>query len=170
MKNWNERMAKAIEDSPHTPNAFANKIGIKAPTVSAWIGAGNITPAANITAENLFKACDELGVNPRWIVTGHGPMRGRLTAGKDASEGKVNPDLSFAGDGVQRTNTATAEELKQQITKAIADEGLSDDLLNAIAWMIRAGTRTPVQGDQHHTKMVKIKNGRHAAKRGTGTE
>jgi hypothetical protein len=41
--------------------------------------------------------------------------------------------------------------------------------LNALAWMIRAGKRAPVRGDQHHTKTVKLKHARSTSGRATGT-
>lgn len=92
-----------------------------------------------------------------------------LTAFQPVNEVKVNPGLTETSEGVKSTDAATAEELKQQIMQAVADEDLSDELLNAIAWMIRAGIPATARGDQHHSKTVKIKHGRSANRRRTGT-
>ena len=78
METWNQRMALALaekmaRDKDYKPSKLARDVGVSAPTVASWIGAKNITPAVNINAENLFKACECLGVRPEWILFRRGP-------------------------------------------------------------------------------------------------
>lgn len=75
MNTWNERLAKAIAESDYTPNALARKIGVSAPTVAAWIGAGTIKPAEDLKAAYMLRACDLLGIRPKWLIQNEGPMR-----------------------------------------------------------------------------------------------
>ncbi|TGB34377.1 hypothetical protein [Burkholderia thailandensis] len=73
METWNERLALALRESAYNPNQLATEIGVRAPTIAAWIGAANITPAQNITADNLFKVCEKLKVRPEWVLYRRGP-------------------------------------------------------------------------------------------------
>jgi hypothetical protein len=50
-------------------------MGVAAPTVSAWIAAGTITPARNITGENAIRVCQLLKIRPEWLLFREGPMR-----------------------------------------------------------------------------------------------
>ncbi|NIF51432.1 helix-turn-helix transcriptional regulator [Burkholderia sp. Ax-1724] len=175
METWNKRLAQALEESDYTANRLAGIIGVSAPTVSAWIGSGKIAPAQDITANNLWRVCDLLNVRPEWVLYRRMPKVLRansdqgLTAKKDASEADVYHDSLQTPNSVKDTTTADADQLKELIVQAVTGEGLSNELLNAIAWMIRAGSNTPVRGDQHHTKTVKLKHARPAPRKATGT-
>ena len=73
METWNNRLAKALKNSGMTKSAVAAETGVSVPTLSAWVGAGNITPATTITAENLIRVCRVLKVRPEWILFREGP-------------------------------------------------------------------------------------------------
>lgn len=76
MKTWNQRLAEALRDSPDyqgNVNRFAGAVGVSAPSVAAWVGAGTITPARDIKAAYLIEACRLLHVTPEWILFGRGP-------------------------------------------------------------------------------------------------
>lgn len=75
MNTWNQRFATALAESEYTPNALATAMGVSAPTVSAWIAAGTIAPARNITAENALRACQLLKIRLEWLLFREGPMR-----------------------------------------------------------------------------------------------
>jgi transcriptional regulator with XRE-family HTH domain len=75
MDTWNTRLAAALAASDYTANALAMTLGVSAPTVSAWLGAGTITPARNITAENALRLCQLLKIRPEWLLFKEGPMR-----------------------------------------------------------------------------------------------
>ncbi|MFM0638054.1 hypothetical protein PQQ63_15235 [Paraburkholderia metrosideri] len=127
-----------------------------------------------LNLEALLRLCSVLGekpevISPRLIRQFFGPGGPRFTALKDESEVQVYDDSLQMPDGVKRPYTANAEEIKTEIMRAVAAEGLSNELLNALAWMIRAGTSAPVRGDQHHTKTVKLKKHGRATGRATGT-
>lgn len=87
MKTWNQRLRDALAESEEyqgNANRFAGDLGVSAPTVAAWIGAGNIKPAQDIRAAHLINACCRLHVTPEWILFGRKP--------KDAVGIIVNPD------------------------------------------------------------------------------
>jgi DNA-binding transcriptional regulator YdaS (Cro superfamily) len=75
MDTWNSRLARALAESDYNANALAAKLGVSAPTVSAWIGSGSIQPARNLTAENAIRVCQLLRIRPEWLLFKEGPMR-----------------------------------------------------------------------------------------------
>lgn len=75
MDTWNERLAKALAESEYKPHQLAQALGVKTPSVSAWLGAGSIQPAKNITGENLLRVCELLSIRPEWLMFKKGPMR-----------------------------------------------------------------------------------------------
>ncbi|CAG4900582.1 hypothetical protein [Paraburkholderia saeva] len=74
MDTWNQRLAYALAQSEYTANGLAAALGLKAPSISAWIGAGSITPARDIKADNLLRVCELLNVRPEWVLFGKLPM------------------------------------------------------------------------------------------------
>lgn len=74
-KTWNERLARAVDESGFRPQQIAKELHVSPPTVAAWIGAASIRPAKNITGENLLQVCRLLGVRPEWVMFDEGPMR-----------------------------------------------------------------------------------------------
>jgi len=75
MRTWNERLAHALAESDLNPNKLSVALGVSAPSIAAWIGAGTIKRAENITGENLLKVCKLLNVRPEWLLFKEGPMR-----------------------------------------------------------------------------------------------
>jgi hypothetical protein len=75
METWNERLAQAIAASDYKPHQLAQALNIKTPSLSAWIGAGTIQPAKNLTGENLIRVCQLLNIRPEWLMFREGPMR-----------------------------------------------------------------------------------------------
>lgn len=87
MKTWNERFALAVAQSDYNREQIAKQVGASPPTVAAWIGAGNIRPAQNITGENLLKVCRLLDIRPAWLMFGEGAMRPSKSA-------KISPEMA----------------------------------------------------------------------------
>lgn len=75
METWNQRLAHAIAESDYKPHQLAQALNIKTPSLSAWIGAGNIQPAKNLTGENLVRVCQLLNIRPEWLMFREGQMR-----------------------------------------------------------------------------------------------
>jgi hypothetical protein len=75
MTTWNERLAQALAASEYKPHQFAQALGLKTPSISAWIAAGSIAPAKNLTGENLLRVCKLLEIRPEWLMFNEGPMR-----------------------------------------------------------------------------------------------
>lgn len=165
METWNQRLARAIAESEYTPNAIATKLGVSAPTVAAWIGAGTIQPAKDITARNLFGVCTLINVTPEWVLLRKGAKK--ATDGANPVGPSVNTHDKQVEIAVRESEGATVEEMKREINTAIADEVLSEDLLLAVYHIIRAGMRAPAQGDQHHTKTVKLRDARGPVRKST---
>lgn len=97
METWNQRLALALaekieRDENYSPSRLAKEVGVSAPTVASWIGAKNITPAININAENLFKACECLGVRPEWVLFRRGPKHPVGTS-EPASGRTLSPEM-----------------------------------------------------------------------------
>ncbi|TCK87331.1 helix-turn-helix domain-containing protein [Paraburkholderia sp. BL9I2N2] len=75
METWNTRLAKALAESEYKPHQLAQALGVKTPSVSAWLGAATIQPAKNITGENLLRVCKLLNIRPEWLMFKEGAMR-----------------------------------------------------------------------------------------------
>jgi len=163
MKTWNQRLASVLAESGMKKSALAAELNVSAPTVQAWVGAPGVAPAVNITGENLLKICRLFQVNAEWLIFGRGPKRDagstsdathfedgqqpRTLADRRASAERLSATSSSVEKRAKGPDTATAEELKEEIARAVADQQLSDELLKAIVWMIRAGMR-PTEYDQ----------------------
>jgi len=184
MKTWNQRLASVLAESGMKKSALAAELNVSAPTVQAWVGAPGVAPAVNITGENLLKICRLFHVNAEWLIFGRGakrdagstsdathfedgqqPQMSRTPADRRASAERLLAGSSGIEKSAKSPDTATAEELKEEIARAVADQQLSDKLLKAIVWMIRAGMR-PAEYDQR--KIEPPKRSRSPTRRRTG--
>lgn len=97
MKTWNQRLAEALRDSQEyqgNVNRFAGDVGVSAPSVAAWVGAGTIKPAQDIKAAYLIEACRLLNVTPEWILFGRAP-RSALSIGAFPSANVLGTENSI---------------------------------------------------------------------------
>jgi DNA-binding Xre family transcriptional regulator len=189
MKTWNERFAEVLAESGMKKSALATTLGVSAPTVQAWVGAPGVAPAVNITGENLLKVCRLLHVNPEWLILARGPKRdagsasdakrheGRVTAHepRPKADQRISAEALQLGslvaeNGAKNLDAATVGQLKQEIVQAVADGHLSNELLVAITWMIRAGSHRSVQRKQHRNGTDKSKPDHALTRRRTGVE
>lgn len=160
-----------IEKRGLNPNSLADSLGNKPPQATIFrILTGESQTPRDDTVQPL---ADFFGVQVhelRYADLSVDASDSRLTTAAGGSAGGFNLDSALAEEGVKSPETATAEELKDEIKRAVAEESLSNELLVAIAWMIRAGTRASARGDQHHEETVKLKkHGRAPARGRTGT-
>lgn len=67
-----DRIRTALAGPPRRSQAaLARHCGVKPPSVSAWLSGDTKT----IEGSNLLKAAEFLGVRPKWLSDGVGPMR-----------------------------------------------------------------------------------------------
>jgi transcriptional regulator with XRE-family HTH domain len=71
MHTFAERLAKAMDGRKQV--GLARACGVTSPSVNQWLSG----ETKRIDGVHLIKACDFLGVHPRWLVLGEGPMMGR---------------------------------------------------------------------------------------------
>lgn len=69
-----ERLTQCLGDGL-TQAGLARACGIKGASVSAWMSG----KTKKIEGANLLRAAKYLDVNPEWLATGSGPMRGPAT-------------------------------------------------------------------------------------------
>jgi hypothetical protein len=78
MSTLKERLALVSPEWPWGKKAaLAKHCGVKAPSVSDWISGETKT----LEGDNLLRAADFLGVNPKWLASGKGPMLRGETGG-----------------------------------------------------------------------------------------
>ncbi len=69
MDTWQARLKHAIEVRAVTKVALAKHVGIKAPSVSAWLSSKSKT----MSAEHGIAVCEFLGITQEWLKT-HTPQ------------------------------------------------------------------------------------------------
>lgn len=70
-----QRLTEALASSDRfTQEGLAKSCAVTPAAVSQWVSG----QTKNLRLENLFSAADYLGVEPRWLATGEGPMRRRM--------------------------------------------------------------------------------------------
>ena len=70
MDTWQTRLKHAIEARAVTKLALAKHVGIKAPSVSAWLSSKSKT----MSAEHGIAVCEFLGITQEWLFLGKGSM------------------------------------------------------------------------------------------------
>jgi phage repressor protein C with HTH and peptisase S24 domain len=70
MNTLSERIAYMLEQRGLSQSALAAKVGIKQPSVAAWLSG----KTKKIEGENLLNTAAALGVYPEWLATGKGPI------------------------------------------------------------------------------------------------
>jgi hypothetical protein len=68
MSTLADRLAKAMGGRKQV--ALAKACGVSPPSVNLWLSGGS----KRMDGAHLIKACDFLGVRPRWLALGEGPM------------------------------------------------------------------------------------------------
>jgi transcriptional regulator with XRE-family HTH domain len=71
-----DRLREAMALASVSQADLARACGVKAPSVNGWLSG----KSKFLRGENLLKAASRLGVSPKWLAEGRGPMR--LAAGE----------------------------------------------------------------------------------------
>lgn len=70
MNTWQNRLKYAIEIRAVTKLALAKHVGIKAPSVSAWLS----SKSKSMSAEHAIAVCDFLEITQEWLFLAKGSM------------------------------------------------------------------------------------------------
>ncbi|MWA18095.1 helix-turn-helix domain-containing protein [Burkholderia pseudomallei] len=92
-----------------------------------------------------------------------------LTANSGNTKEVVNPSIHPNTKHVHNTNLQIAQRFSKELLAAVSEGRVTDELLDTLVKVFRMGTsinEAGPQGNQHHTKMVKVRGSR---KRGTDT-
>jgi len=73
----NERIQKLIEEYHLNPNSLATRLGVAGTVIYNIIGERKSKPSFDLF-QKIFQTFEDL--NPHWLLTGEGPMRGRSTS------------------------------------------------------------------------------------------
>ncbi|MEZ7524036.1 hypothetical protein [Burkholderia vietnamiensis] len=168
-------------------NKLAGEVGVSTPTFAAWIGAGNIKPAQDITANNLFKVCRLLKVRPEWVLSNQ-PPRGifdridssyeivrKEVADKDealaekGSDSRVNPSSSVLNVCV-KVPIAQLDEFIAELKAAWEKDRLTPRRFVLLRELLREGTEILGESIEKQQLTTRGGHGRRASTRGkTGT-
>ena len=81
MSDISSRISTVIKSSGLTKTAFSKKIGLSQPFVSQ-LASGDASPSDR----TIVDICREFGVNERWLRTGEGEMKQKLTRNQEIAE------------------------------------------------------------------------------------
>lgn len=111
MNTLQERMKRAVQNSPHIPAEVARLAKISRSAVSGWMN-GSIK---TINGEHCVVVADVLGVSYAWLAAGVGPMKATsarttsvlayLTA-EQANDHKVSIDMLFRNNAIDALTLA----------------------------------------------------------------
>jgi len=174
METWNQRLKKAVDEEGLAPNAFAREIGVSAPTVAAWLGAGNIRPAKDIKADHLWKACERLGIRPEWVLGKRVPMKladdSKLTAASENPKAAVFPNILENPTTLQITQELV-EQFIADLRAAFDDGRLTAHRFLLLRELLREGADAPASNLEHQKMKTRGAHGRQSIRRGrTGTD
>ncbi|MGK2829216.1 helix-turn-helix domain-containing protein [Ralstonia pseudosolanacearum] len=133
METWNNRLAKALQESAFNKNSLAEQVGVSAPTVSAWVGAAGINPAKSIAADNLLRACRTLNVRPEWVLFREGAMRPLGAAVETSKEDVSQPSVDVGG---QYDRAGQEGRLENQGSVAPVDAAILSDAIVLVKFVI----------------------------------
>ncbi|TAA11270.1 hypothetical protein EA658_16535 [Pseudoxanthomonas winnipegensis] len=88
------RVSEAIKASGLNQSAVANAAGTTKGQVSQWATEGGVK-SENIKADVLFRLCDALEVNPRWMLYGTPPMRSVQSQSERLDDGSMAQGLEL---------------------------------------------------------------------------
>jgi transcriptional regulator with XRE-family HTH domain len=128
MTTWNDRLREARESAGIPKGQFARLVRVSAPTVTDW-EKGNIK---KIDGENLVRACDLLGVSPKWIIMGIksgddiGQPMAQVAGTPEPALSQVHRELIDLFDGLTRS------QQEDFLSNLREKKRLNDDLLEQL--------------------------------------
>jgi phage repressor protein C with HTH and peptisase S24 domain len=117
MNTLSERIAYLLELRGLSQSALAVKVGIKQPSVAAWLSG----KTKKIEGENLLNTALALGVHPEWLATGQGPVN------KDEKQESAFPRIPSEKDFVL---------IPQYTTKGACGNGYLNDHVELVGGLV----------------------------------
>ncbi|MCX2694291.1 LexA family transcriptional regulator [Pseudomonas sp. DCB_CB] len=146
MSTFQERLRQSMAGPPKISQAaLARACGIKPPSVNDWLSGKTKT----IEGQNLLLAAEFLGVLPKWLATGRGPMRkaSGLAEGSNV-EAALQPTRSFSYPEISWVQAGTAREAVDMGNVALCPQHSSDVWAGEDAFWLRVtgDSMTPSSG------------------------
>lgn len=135
MSTLQERLRQIMAGPPKISQAaLARACGIKPPSVNDWLSGKTKT----IEGQNLLLAADFLGVAPKWLATGRGPVRksAGLAEGSNVVAA-LQPTRSFSYPEISWVQAGTAREAVEMGNVALCPQHTSDVWAGEDAFWLR---------------------------------
>ncbi|BBT40911.1 LexA family protein [Pseudomonas putida] len=146
MSTLQERLRQIMAGPPKISQAaLARACGIKPPSVNDWISGKTKT----IEGQNLLLAAEFLGVLPKWLATGRGPIRkaAGLAEGSNV-EVALQPTRSFSYPEISWVQAGAAREAVEMGNVALCPQHTSDVWAGEDAFWLKVSgdSMTPASG------------------------
>lgn len=135
MSTLQERLRQIMAGPPKISQAaLARACGIKPPSVNDWLSGKTKT----IEGQNLLLAAEFLGVAPKWLATGRGPVRksSGLAEGSNV-ESTLQPTRSFSYPEISWVQAGAAREAVEMGNVALCPQHTSDVWAGEDAFWLR---------------------------------
>lgn len=135
MSTFQERLRKAMDGPPRVSQAaLARACGVKPPSVNDWLSGRTRT----IEGRNLLLAAEFLGVAPKWLATGRGPIRRDYTLHEGSNvEAALQPTRSFSYPEISWVQAGNAREAVEIGNIALCPQHSSDVWAGEDAFWLR---------------------------------
>lgn len=135
MSTLQERLRQIMAGPPKISQAaLARACGIKAPSVNDWLSG----KTKAIEGQNLLLAADFLGVSPKWLATGRGPVRKPIGLPEGSNvEAALQPTRSFSYPEISWVQAGTAREAVEMGNVALCSQHSSDVWAGEDAFWLR---------------------------------
>lgn len=137
MSTLAERLQIALAASPHKGQAaLARYCGVKPPSVSAWFSGGT----KSLEGSNLLKAAEFLGVRPKWLSDGVGPMRADEAAPLPPPPLPPGPapDVHIALEAIARRLMSADESTRELVAGMLASMAKNPESFSRVATGLQA--------------------------------
>lgn len=135
MSTLQDRLRQIMAGPPKISQAaLARACGIKPPSVNDWISGKTKT----IEGQNLLLAAEFLGVAPKWLATGRGPIRKAASLAEGSNvEAALQPTRSFSYPEISWVQAGTAREAVEMGNVALCPQHTSDVWAGEDAFWLR---------------------------------
>lgn len=135
MSTLQERLRQVMSGPPKISQAsLARACGITAPSVNDWVSGKTKT----IEGQNLLRAAEFLGVTPKWLATGRGPVRKADPHPDDSNvEAALQPTRSFSYPEICWVQAGTPREAVEITNIALCPHHTSDVWAGENAFWLR---------------------------------
>ncbi|MGG4657914.1 repressor [Pseudomonas putida] len=135
MSTLQDRLRQIMAGPPKISQAaLARACGIKPPSVNDWLSGKTKT----IEGQNLLLAAEFLGVAPKWLATGRGPIRKSTGLAEGSNvEAALQPTRSFSYPEISWVQAGTAREAVEMGNVALCPQHTSDVWAGEDAFWLR---------------------------------